>query len=104
MTETTHKIHLKLPGDTSFADLRLTRESDGNITFDWRAVDAICQANGLDVEPFRHGHVDNVLALIIAWYQQHRAVGGDPDPAAEDLIARAKTDDTYGGSHKPGST
>ena len=65
----------------------------------------ICEASGLPIELFTDTSEDNVSQLIVAWYEQHRRSGGDPDPVAEDLIAEAVIEHTHGQhvSHRPGN-
>lgn len=93
-----------IPDDLDFYDLRLARDSDGGVSFDWSVIERICEASGLPVGMFRDAPEDNVSGLIIGWYQSHRASGGEPDPVAEDLISEAQAEDAAGQtySHKPG--
>jgi hypothetical protein len=95
---------LAIPDDIHFADLRLCRDSDGEVSFDWTPVERICAASGVPVELFREGPEDNVAGLLMAWYRAHRSGGGALDPVAEDLIAEAAAEDAAGQpySHAPG--
>lgn len=74
-----------------FADLKLNRESD------------ICESSGIDPD-ITLGDEDNTAGLIVAWYGEHLAAGGDTDPVAEDLLAEIRAEDAFGGglSHQPG--
>ena len=94
-----------IPADIAFADLALRRDSEtGAVGFRWTVIERICEASGLDVAVLGAGPEDNVAALIMAWYDAHRARGGKPDPVADDLIAEAAAEDALGGgfSHQPG--
>lgn len=92
-----------IPDDLDFSDLRLTRESDGSVSFDWTVIERICEASGLPVEMFRDAPEDNVSGLIVGWYQAHRQHSGKPDPVAEDLIAEVAAEEKAGQtvSHQP---
>jgi hypothetical protein len=85
-----------IPDDLEFSDLRLSREPDGSVSFDWRVIERICEASGLPVELLRDGPEDNVSGLIVGWYQEHRKRDGEPDPVAEDLIAEALAEEQAG--------
>lgn len=93
-----------IPDDLAFSDLRLAREADGSISFDWAVIERICEASGLPVEMFRDAPEDNVSGLIVGWYQAHRQHGGEPDPVAEDLIFEVVVEGNAGQhtSHAPG--
>lgn len=94
-----------IPDTLDFSDLRLSRDpASGDVNFDWGPIEAICHASGLDVAMLRDTDEGNVAGLIVEWYGAHRAAGGAPDPAAEDLIAETRAEDAHGGgySHQPG--
>lgn len=93
-----------IPDDVEFADLKLARDADGAVSFDWTPIEHICAASGMPVELLRDGPEDNVGGLIMAWYRAHRDSGGLLDPVAEDLIAEAAAEDAAGQpySHAPG--
>lgn len=93
-----------IPDNLDFSDLRLARDPDGGVSFDWAVIERICEASGLPVELFRDAPEDNVSGLIVSWYQAHRQNGGEPDPVAEDLIAEVLAEDAAGQqiSHAPG--
>lgn len=93
-----------IPDGVDFADLRLARDPDGSVSFDWGIIERICAASGLPVELLREGPEDNVAGLLIGWYQAHRQRGGAPDPVAEDLLAEVHAEDAAGQhvSHAPG--
>ena len=93
-----------IPEGLDFADLRLARDADGAVSFDWAVIERICRANNLPVEMLREGPEDNVAGLLIGWYSSHRNAGGAPDPVAEDLLAEVKAEDAAGQafSYEPG--
>lgn len=93
-----------IPDDLSFSDLRLARDTDGAVSFDWAVIERICQASGMPVELLREGPEDNVAGLLIGWYCAHRERGGAADPVAEDLLAEVRAEDAAGHaySHAPG--
>lgn len=93
-----------IPEGLEFADLRLSREADGSVSFDWSVIERICAASGLPIEMLRDGPEDNVVGFIIGWYEAHRQRGGAPDPVVEDLDAERIAEDAAGQhiSHAPG--
>lgn len=95
---------ITIPDGVTFADLHLTRDPQtGEIDFDWAPIEAICAASGLDIDLLRTSD-DNRAALVVAWYTEHRARGGDPDPVQEDLLAEVAAEDArgHGQSYPPG--
>ncbi len=98
-------LGLTIPDDVAFADLKLARDpATGDLSFDWAPIERICEASGIDPDVFRLGPEDNVCALFVQWYAHHRAAGGQPDPAQDDLLAEMRLEDEHGGgfSHPPG--
>jgi hypothetical protein len=95
---------LAIPDDIEFSALRLARDDDGAVSFDWAVIERICRANNLPVELLREGPEDNVAALLIGWYSAHRKAGGAADPVAEDLLAEVQAEDAAGQafSYEPG--
>ena len=93
-----------IPEGLDFSDLRLAREADGAVSFDWAVIERICAASGMPVELLREGPEDNVAGLLIGWYCAHRERGGKADPVAEDLLAEVRAEDATGQhvSHAPG--
>jgi hypothetical protein len=91
---------ITIPDNLDFSDLRLARDLDGSVSFDWGVFERVCKASGLPVELSS----DDVTNLLVGWYQAHRQHGGDPDPTAEDLIAEVLIEESKGQivSHKPG--
>ncbi|HWO99191.1 MAG TPA: hypothetical protein VNL74_00985 [Methylococcus sp.] len=98
-------IQISIPEGLDFQALDLARDpGTGGITFRLDAIKRICAASEIDPALLLESHEDNVAGLIVAWYTEHRARGGDPDPVAEDLIREALAEDLLGGgiSHQPG--
>jgi hypothetical protein len=93
-----------IPDDIEFADLHLTRETDGSVSFDWSVIERICIASGMPVELLHDGPEDNVATLITHWYMAHKKHSGASDLVAEDLIAEALIEEEQGQciSHAPG--
>ncbi|WP_288076579.1 hypothetical protein [Pseudomonas sp.] len=93
-----------IPDGLDFSDLKLAREPDGSVSFDWRVIERICAASGLPVELLSDSTEDNVAGLLIGWYQAHRQRGGVVDPVAEDLMGEVLAEDVAGqhASHAPG--
>lgn len=87
---------LQIPDDLDFSALKLSRDADGAVSFDWAPIARICEASGVDPAVFSDGPEDNISALITRWYRAHRARGGAPDPVQEDLIAEAAAEDAAG--------
>jgi hypothetical protein len=96
--------NITIPDAVSFADLKLARDSDGMVSFDWSPVEAICKASNLPVEILKDGPEDNVSGLIIAWYENNIASGGQRDPVADDIIGEAIIEQQHGQnySHQSG--
>jgi hypothetical protein len=95
---------IAIPDGVKFADLKLQRDPDGAVSFDWAPIERICAASNLPIELLREGPEDNVAGLITRWYAAHREGGGEPDPVQEDLIAETLAEDAAGQpySHQPG--
>ena len=102
---TTKLLSITVPPEINFADLKLVRHTDnGDISFDWGAIERLCEHNGMDPNIYLETHEGNVLELIIAWYAAHIAAGGDPDPVMVQIMAEALAEDKRGGglSYPPG--
>lgn len=93
-----------IPDDLKFSDLQLKVETDGQITFEWKPIERICEANDIPFEALRDSPADNAARLINAWYVAHRQNGGAPEPAYEGLIAEARAEEAAGQpfSYEPG--
>jgi len=96
--------NITIPDTVNFSDLKLARDSDGMVSFDWLPVEEICKASNVPVEILKDGPEDNVSSLIIAWYESHLASGGQRDPVADDIIGEAIIEQQHGQtvSHAPG--
>lgn len=96
--------NITIPDTVNFADLKLSRDADGMVSFDWAPVEAICKASNVAIEILRDGPEDNVSSLIVAWYDNHIAQGGLRDPVADDILGEAIIEQQHGtiASHKPG--
>ena len=94
-----------LPDNLDFSALRLARDSStgGQMEFDWQPIEAICEANGIDIDMFRSSE-DNLSGLLTQWYVAHRDLGGAFDPVMEDLIVGTRLENSMGAglSYKPG--
>lgn len=97
-------LKIKIPDDVDFAHLKLARDPDGHLSFEWDPIERVCEASGIDVAVFRDAHEDNVAGLIAAWYATHLAEGGGHDLVQDDLIAEARAEDAAGQpySYPPG--
>jgi hypothetical protein len=96
-------LKLVMPPDLDFSDLHITRKENG-ISFDWSAIERLCQASSIDVDIFKKSPEDAVAGLIIAWYQAHRENGGAIDLITEDLISEVTAEEKTGQyfSYPPG--
>jgi len=99
------KLKISIPPKINFGDLKLSRCSDGGISFNAEIINAICNASGIDPEVFWQSHEDNLAGLIVEWYANHLKNGGERDPVADDMIAETLAEDQLGGgiSYPPGS-
>lgn len=77
-----------IPDGLNFSALKLARKGK-DVSFDWTALDAVCQASGLSPAILRRSSEDNTSGLIVAWYIHHRDGGGSVDPVAEAMLAEA---------------
>lgn len=98
------QVQVTIPPDINFSDLRLCRDADGRVSFDWRPIAAICEASGLELTLFSEGPEDNVASLMVHWNHQHLADGGARDAVQDNLIAETILEDQHGDgtSHMPG--
>lgn len=97
-------VKVTIPDELAFSDLHLSRDPDGSVSFDWSVIERICDANDLPVEMFRDEPEEQVCHLLVRWYQEHRQLGGEPDPVAEDLEAEVVAEEKAGQtvSYSPG--
>lgn len=87
---------IAIPDDVDFADLRLARDADGDVSFDWAVIARICEASGIDPALFRDGPEDNVAGLINHWYLAHLQKGGERDAVADDIISETIAEELAG--------
>lgn len=97
-------LKLTIPDDLTFATLELQRDPDGHVSFSIPTINRVCAESGIDPEILMSTE-DNVAGLIVAWYNRHRELGGDPDQTADDLILETIAEDALGDglSHRPGT-
>ncbi len=103
---TTRSIPILIPPTIVFADLKLSRDAvTGDVAFDWRPIDLICEASGIDPASFRQQDEGYVGEILSFWYAHHKAAGGELDAAMEELISEVGEEDAhgFGFSHQPGS-
>lgn len=96
--------NITIPDTVNFADLKLSRDADGMVSFDWSPIETICTASNVPVEILKEGPEDNVSSLIVAWYENHIAHGGQRNQVADDIISEVIIEQHHGTtvSHKPG--
>lgn len=90
-------VRIVIPEDVRFEDLRLKRETSGEISFSWDVIERICEASSVDPALFRGSPEDLTAGLIVQWYTAHRERGGSPDPVADALLDEV-IDEDYGGA------
>jgi len=97
-------VAIVIPDDVPFSALKLARDADGAVSFDWAPIERICAASGLDVGLLRDQPEDALAEVLTVWYRQHLAAGGAPDPVYVDLIGEVAAEDAAGQpySHAPG--
>lgn len=100
----TQLVAIVIPADLPFSALKLARTPDGSVSFDWAPIERICAASGVDIALLRDQPEDNLAGVLTAWYRQHLAAGGAPDPVYADLIGEVAAEDAAGQhySHAPG--
>jgi hypothetical protein len=97
---TKHSLAFCIPPHIAFSDLKLSREPDGDVSFDLDVIKALCEANNISCDVFLNSPEDNLSTLLVNWYAEHINGDGEPDTIAEDLIA--ETQHGGGVSHTPG--
>lgn len=88
------EITIHIPNGVTFADLELTREADGSLTFNLDVIEEIRVASGLPADAFNDE--DDLASLIIGWYHAHLECGGARNEAADELIAEAEAEEAAG--------
>lgn len=89
-------VKFSIPPDVDFADLKMARDPDGHVSFDWAPIERICEASGLDVGLLRNSGEDNLAGLLTHWYAAHLQQGGARDPVQDDLIAETQAEERIG--------
>jgi hypothetical protein len=94
-----------IPETLRFADLKLKRHQNGDLSFDWEPILALCEQNKIDPEIMRSGPEDNVSGLIVAWYGAHIDAGGAIDPVAHEIMLEVMGEELAGQkfSYPPGA-
>lgn len=88
-------VRIAIPADLRFADLRLTREAGGDLTFDTAPLDRIAAASGEHIAELLRSE-DGVCAILVAWYRVARSRGEPADPVAEDIAAEVAAENAAG--------
>lgn len=91
-----HTIRITIPDALRFADLRLRRESNGDLSFETAPLELIAEASGAAAGELMRSGEDGLASIITAWYHAARARGEPPDPVAEDLVAEILAEDAAG--------
>ena len=84
-----HELAFRVPADLSFSDLCLRWGANGEILFEWSAIERLCAASGIDVELFKRTEPENVARLINTWYSIHLSSGGAADLVKEEAESYA---------------
>lgn len=86
-----HIKQIRIPADLPFSSLNLARDPvSGDIEFDAEIIRDICADNDI---PFSE---DIVTSLLAAWYQHHRANGGEIDMVMEQITAEIEAEEVTG--------
>jgi hypothetical protein len=95
---------MKIPEELTFAHLALEREPvTGPLLFAPTALADVCRLNGMDPGATLADE-DLSCWLICEWYVVHRDAGGEPDPVAEEILAKvAELEATGIAALQPGS-
>lgn len=89
-------VNISIPDNLDFSALKLARDADGAVSLEWPIVEKICKHNHLPIEIFSEAPEEILCRLIVVWYNSHKALGGNPDPIAEDLLAEIAAEDSAG--------
>lgn len=80
-------LSFRVPSCLSFSDLHLRWGAEGQILFEWSAIERLCDASGIDVNLFKLTDSSNVARLINHWYDIHRSNGGAIDLVKEEAMS-----------------
>jgi hypothetical protein len=90
-------LQIRIPAEIEFADLCLEREAEtGDLLLDWEPIDEICDASEIEVEVFTEASEESLIALLLAWYAEHRRHGGESDQVMEMILAEMQAEQQYG--------
>lgn len=79
--------YLTIPYGLKFEHLKLARDrQSGQLVFDRDAINAVCDANGLDSEAFLAMPQVKLAAILAAWYAAACYAGAPCDLAVEQLL------------------
>lgn len=90
MNKKAASVSIRVPEDTNFADLKLVRDANGEVSFEWLPIKKICDASNIPFEVFKDGPINNALSLIMGWYDIHIQAGGERNAALDDIWAEAR--------------
>ncbi|MCW8806519.1 MAG: hypothetical protein OQK79_00230 [Rhodanobacter sp.] len=90
------EIHIAIPEGVCFADLRLTRLSNGGVSFDVGVFQRVCDMSSLDFEQVRSGPPWVACGIIAAWYRAARQTGEPMDLVPEQIAAESNAAAMYG--------
>lgn len=88
-------LRINIPAELRFADLRLTRESGGDLSFETSPLATIAEASGSPVEQLLQ-HEEGIATVIVGWYRLARSRGEPADVVAEELAAEVAAEDAAG--------
>lgn len=83
-------LKIIIPDNLTFADLELNLNDEGQVSFNIQVIERICNLNGLRAYHLFESGENAVLRLIVVWYAQHLAAGGELDQIAENLMTEIK--------------
>lgn len=83
-------LKITIPDNLTFADLELNLNDEGQVSFNIQIIERICNLNGLRAHRLFESGEKAVLRLIVVWYAQHLAAGGEFDQTAENLMTEIK--------------
>jgi|HubBroStandDraft_5_1064220.scaffolds.fasta_scaffold650191_2 hypothetical protein len=84
-------VHITIPEGVTIESLEVKRNpTNGNLSFSWAPIEAICAASGIDMALFRDNDEGNVAYLLVHWYAEHLNQGGLRNDVLERLIAESE--------------
>lgn len=79
-------VKIKIPFGLDFEDLKLAFDEDGDVCYDGKVIEKVCQESGLEMSHFTDGPPENLWYLIGEWYLAHRRHGGARNLVAEEIF------------------